>query len=167
MSYLARLRLAETRSEMPKCANLRSTESADEKIICPKPQRVAVSNLRSVDAIKPMRHVRSMSPVERDGSDAGCEILDIFLRKSSPFAAFGCSPPIFSGSPPSRATNPLVRDTQFLRSHYPTVDRQVSVPSNVPAKPAPIVRVEGFDCGAARSFECTGHDSRCRVSAFA
>ncbi|MCO5551227.1 hypothetical protein L7F22_004726 [Adiantum nelumboides] len=166
MSHLATLSLTEPRSEMRKCGSLRSPESSEEKIICPKPQRVAVANLRSVDFIKPIRQVRSMSPVVIDGSDAGCEILDIFLSKSS-YGDFGGSPPFFSGSPPSRAANPLVRDTQFLHPHaYPVATSQAKVPAGTPIRANPSVRIEGFEC-SARGFECTGRDAGRRVPAFA
>lgn len=168
MSHLAALSFTEPRSEMRECGNLRSPESSEEKVICPKPQRVAVANLRSVDFIKPIRQVRSMSPMAIDGSEAGCEILEIFLSKNS-YGDFGCSPPFFAGSPPSRAANPLVRDTQFLHPHaYPvaTVQAKVKVSQGAPIRANPSVRIEGFDC-SSRGFDCTGRDAGRRVPAFA
>lgn len=154
---------------MRDCGSLRSPESSEEKIICPKPQRVAVTTLRSADFIKPIRQLRSMSPIALDGSDAGCEIMEIFLSKNSHGESpkFGCSPPYFSGSPPSRAANPLVRDTQFLHPHvYPVAAPQAKVPTGPSHRASPSVRVEGFDC-SGRGFECTGRDAGRRVPAFA
>eukprot|EP00250_Pteridium_aquilinum_P014425 c21979_g1_i3 orf=210-725(+) len=171
MSHFATLSLKEACSEMRDCGILRSPESSEEKIICPKPQRVAVATIRSTDFIKPIRQLRSMSPVAVDGSDAGCEILEIFLSKNScgDSPRFGCSPPYFTGSPPSRAANPLVRDTQFLHPHaYPVVaTSQAKVPTASPHRASPSVRIEGFDCSGGRGFECTGRDVGRRVPAFA
>lgn len=156
---------------MRDCGSLRSPESSEEKIICPKPQRVAVTNLRSADFIKPICQLRSVSPIAVDSSDAGCEIMEIFLSKYSHGESpkFGCSPPYFSGSPPSRAANPLVRDTQFVHRHayhhHPVATTaQVKVPTGPRANPS--VRIEGFEC-SGRGFECTGRDAGRRVPAFA
>ncbi|KAH7299325.1 hypothetical protein KP509_24G005600 [Ceratopteris richardii] len=168
MPHLATWSLTELRSEIRECGNLRSAEGADEKLICPKPQRLAVANLRSVDFIKPIRQVRSVSPVVIDSNDAGCEILEIFLSKNSCYGDFGRSPPYFSGSPPSRAANPLVRDKHFLHpSAYPISTSQVKVSLVAPNRENPLVRVEGFDCSSTHNFECTGRDTGHRLSAFA
>lgn len=174
MTHLATLSLREARSEMRECGSLRSSESAEEKIICPKPQRVTVTSFRSVEFIKPIRQLKSVSPTAVDGSDVGCEIMEIFRSKNchgdSP--KIGRSPPYFSGSPPSRATNPLVQDTQFLHPHaYPRATPQLSPPKKFSTsgslRASPSVRIEGFECSSGRGFECTGRDVGRRVPAFA
>lgn len=159
---------------MSNCGNLRSLlrgEGAEEKVICPKPQRVATMMTSSAEVLKPIRQWRSMPPAAFDGGEAGHEILEIFLSKNSSGETqnFGCSPPYFSGSPPCRAGNPVVRDAEFSRPRHPfspDANSQAKIPTGPSFRASPSVRIEGFDC-PGRGFECTGRDTRRRVPAFA
>lgn len=161
----------ETRSEMTNCGRPRSAlqvkirdkEEEEELVICPKPQRVVSIS----EILKPVRQRRGMISPAVD-FEAGNEILEIFLSKNTGGdSSFGCSPPYFSGSPPSRAGNPLVRDAEF--SHLQPPSSLVTHPksSKGPSfRASPSVRVEGFEC-SGRKFECSGRDARCQVPAFA
>nr|GMC47216.1 uncharacterized protein LOC109172123 [Ipomoea batatas] len=114
-------------------------------------------------------------------SDAGTEILDIILARETSGAGKlniregASSPPFFFGSPPSRASNPLIQDAHFSKENFvPPLATLTSpsppLPSSSPSsarkngggcgmkfghKPAP-VRIEGFNC-----------NGNCRVSAVA
>lgn len=145
--------------------------SFEEGVICPKPRRLGVVSFSTPEVLKPVRQRRSMSPAGVEG-EAGNEILEIFLNKisSGDATSLGCSPPYFSGSPPSRAGNPLVRDEEFSHQRRPPspsfVTRSKSSNAPISFRASPPVRVEGFEC-SGRGFDCTGLDSRCQVPAFA
>jgi len=91
-------------------------------------------------------------------------------------------PPFFCGSPPSRATNPLIRDVRFLEtkqipflsSNIPDTGATPSLPpppmglfratTNFGSDPvAPVRRIEGFDCLDNRGNRVVG----CSIPAFA
>lgn len=75
---------------------------------------------------------------------------------------FGCSPPYFNGSPPSRADNPLVHDSNFIHQRVQASPSTLSKPKSLGRSslgPNAAVRVEGFDC--------SGRDTRCSVPALA
>ncbi|OMP02141.1 hypothetical protein COLO4_11306 [Corchorus olitorius] len=99
-------------------------------------------------------------------SQAGTELLDIILTKGGygaekPSNQVASSPPYFCGSPPSRASNPLIQDAQFNmeKQQLPCLSSAAppSPSSRIAAagggcvrmkfghKPA-AVRIEGFDC---------------------
>ena len=78
-------------------------------------------------------------------------------------AQVASSPPFFSGSPPSRVSNPLIQDARFGDEKVnPISPPTVSVPSGLSSSPSssarkggciranfgnnPAVRIEGFDC---------------------
>ncbi len=101
-------------------------------------------------------------------SAAGNELLDIILSKGGCGAErpnnsqVALSPPYFCGSPPSRASNPLIEDAQFKgeSSQASRIGGGGCVRTKFGAKPA-AVRIEGFDC---RNRE---RSRRCSVSAVA
>ncbi|EFJ25222.1 hypothetical protein SELMODRAFT_414018 [Selaginella moellendorffii] len=121
-------------------------DKLEDEVFCPKPRRPCNSGRRQ----------KSSTP---RSSDAGFEILDIFLSKSSygEPSNFGCSPPYFSGSPPTRAGNPLVRDVQFGRQRPPPAitpssttpstggrSQQTAHAREASRGSSPCIRVEGF-----------------------
>ncbi|MQL88101.1 hypothetical protein Taro_020654 [Colocasia esculenta] len=150
-----------------------------EPVFCPKPRRLSQLS-GAADPLRPLRwHLGyQMEPLD---SRPGGDVLDVILAKGShggrgdqhagesPVAS---SPPYFCGSPPSRATNPLVLDARFgeekaapltplpaliapaVRSPSATT-RQGRVRASFGPKPA-AVRIEGFDClgGDARRGSC-------------
>ncbi|XVF09602.1 hypothetical protein REPUB_Repub07fG0107900 [Reevesia pubescens] len=113
-------------------------------------------------------------------SKAGTELLDIILtkgghgpEKSSNQVA--SSPPFFCGSPPSRASNPVIQDAQFNNEkQLPPISSPVPPPS-----PSSSPRIAGGGCvrmkfghkpAAVRieGFDCLGRDHRnCSISAVA
>uniref|UniRef100_A0A5B6YNU0 Uncharacterized protein n=1 Tax=Davidia involucrata TaxID=16924 RepID=A0A5B6YNU0_DAVIN len=133
-------------------------------VVCPKPRRVGlvINN--------PTRPLRCQVSHQAEVFDlkAGAELLDIILKKEG-FGAeqsatqLASSPPFFSGSPPSRAANPLVQDAQFgdekltalsalpspsplgLSSPSSSACKGGCVRMKFGHKPA-AVRIEGFDC---------------------
>ncbi|KAA8547801.1 hypothetical protein F0562_004230 [Nyssa sinensis] len=133
-------------------------------VFCPKPRRVG---LMINNPVMPLRYQAS-NQAEVFDLKAGAELLDIILKKEG-FGAehsasqLASSPPFFSGSPPSRASNPLVLDTRFgdekltalsalpspsplgLSSPSSSACKGGCVRMKFGNKPA-AVRVEGFDC---------------------
>ncbi|KAK9038941.1 hypothetical protein V6N11_023782 [Hibiscus sabdariffa] len=127
-------------------------------VVCPKPRRIRVL---SNNPIRPFRlHMSHQADVS--DSKASAELLDIILNKGDlwgeqPAAEAASPPPFFRGSPPSRATNPLVQDARFGDERFAALSA-LQVPSSSPSvhkggrvrmsfdlKPAAI-RIEGFDC---------------------
>ncbi|XP_047171484.1 uncharacterized protein LOC124839641 [Vigna umbellata] len=139
-----------------------------ESVICPKPRRLGLMNHSSINThIRPFRHpISYQSEVEDSG--VGAELLDIILPKESCYLArsggqvVASSPPFFCGSPPTRASNPVIQDEQFGNGNFspfgngsfsPFTETSSSVSSSargcVPMKfgqTQAAVRIEGFDC---------------------
>ncbi|XP_022983663.1 uncharacterized protein LOC111482209 [Cucurbita maxima] len=136
-----------------------SISDLKDPIVCPKPRRLAI--LANNHIKQPLRWHQT----EFCDSKAGADLLDIILKKGSEQSSshVASSPPYFSGSPPSRASNPLIQDARFgdervspmaaLPAYSPS---GLSSPSSASLKggcarmkfglkPA-AVRVEGFDC---------------------
>lgn len=164
---LAAVSTKDARAEMSDWGRLRPAlpgEVSDAEVLCPKPRRVAGVTFSTLELLKPVRQRRSMQSAGVD-CEAGHEILEIILCKNS--NALGSSPPYFSGSPPSRAGNPLVRDAEFSHHRRILPAGSQSKSSTGPSfRLNPSVRVEGFEC-SGRGFDCTGRDARCQVTAFA
>ncbi|MED6188012.1 hypothetical protein PIB30_081891 [Stylosanthes scabra] len=137
-----------------------------ESVVCPKPRRLALLNHSPFD-----NHIRSFSySSEIEDSEAGAELLDIIFPKGSCYPErSGCqvasSPPFFCGSPPSRASNPVIQDEQFgnfsqfsLAPQSPSASSSSSARGFVRRKfghsPA-AVRIEGFDCLSRDRSNCS------------
>ncbi|BAT72785.1 hypothetical protein VIGAN_01022200 [Vigna angularis var. angularis] len=136
-----------------------------ESVICPKPRRLGLMNHSSINThIRPFRHpISYQSEVEDSG--VGAELLDIILPRESCYLArsggqvVASSPPFFCGSPPSRASNPVIQDEQFGNGNFSpfgngsfspfTETSSSSARGCVPMKfgqTQAAVRIEGFDC---------------------
>ncbi|XP_051145523.1 uncharacterized protein LOC127261287 isoform X1 [Andrographis paniculata] len=110
-----------------------------ERVVCPKPRRLGL----------PLRW-HSSNQQEAFDSKAGNELLDIIVLAKGEFGSesepdhVATSPPFFCGSPPGRASNPLIQDSRFMEG----IQTPISNPSPSPRKGGcnPTVRVEGFDC---------------------
>ena len=158
---------------MNNCCNqqknaLRSCEEMKmETVVCPKPRRFGMLNHSSINN----HHIRPFKPQiinyhsEIEDSGVREDLLDIILPKGNCYnERFGdllaSSPPFFYGSPPSRASNPLIQDEQFGNSNdnchgnFSPLSMAPSSPSSsarncVPKKfghTQAAVRIEGFDC---------------------
>ncbi|XP_017237990.1 uncharacterized protein LOC108211022 [Daucus carota subsp. sativus] len=118
-------------------------------VVCPKPRRVRLLNLSNFQ-------------VENSDSRGGSDLLDMILSKGSYGAEksnnqIPSSPPFFMGSPPTRATNPVVQDAHFGTDKPGSFSPAEASPSSqrknggcsrgkfgqTPAA----VRIEGFNCG--------------------
>ncbi|KAK7398917.1 hypothetical protein VNO78_10091 [Psophocarpus tetragonolobus] len=122
-----------------------------ESLICPKPRRLPLTNHASS-----FTHPISLQS-EVEDSGVGAELLDIILPKENFYLErsggrmVASPPPYFCGSPPSRASNPLIQDEQFGNGNFsPFTEASSSsargcVPMKFGHTPA-AVRIEGFDC---------------------
>ncbi|KAE8726245.1 ribulose bisphosphate carboxylase small chain [Hibiscus syriacus] len=119
-------------------------------VVCPKPQRIRVLQLHLYQA-------------KVSDSKAGAVCLDVIVNKEDleieQGQSIASSPPFFCGSPPSRATNPLVQDARFNDERLAQALSTLQIPcasSSLAIKAGCIrmkfglkpaaVRVEGFDC---------------------
>ncbi|XP_059287188.1 uncharacterized protein LOC132040555 [Lycium ferocissimum] len=137
--------------------------SESNGVVCPKPHKGGpfITN-------PPLLQINSQE-VEDCDLKAGTELLDMILTKGrydvedSNFQ-LGSSPPFFCGSPPSRASNPLIQDSHFGNNNFLPIP---PVPES-PSPPPPFsssdrvtrggcirgkfgnnstpVRIEGFNC---------------------
>ncbi|CAN1754746.1 hypothetical protein LINPERHAP1_LOCUS5576, partial [Linum perenne] len=106
-----------SQSKMNRCGYERSSTAAaigaEETVICPKPRRFGALN----PSIHGFRLLPPSPPLRRyqfdvvDDSRAGAELFDLILSKGG--YNLPQSPPFYSGSPPSRATNPVIEDAEF------------------------------------------------------
>ncbi|KAL0431068.1 UNVERIFIED_CONTAM: hypothetical protein Sradi_0732800 [Sesamum radiatum] len=124
-------------------------------VVCPKPLCFVLLN-----SLCSFCFLVSNQQSEACEAKAGMELLEIIRMKES--CGFersnfqvASSPPFFTGSPPSRASNPIVQDAQFRSDNgYPfsplfeapssTRKGGGCVRTNFGPKPAP-VRIEGFN----------------------
>ncbi|KAJ1437919.1 hypothetical protein SESBI_03346 [Sesbania bispinosa] len=141
-----------------------------ESVVCPKPRRLGLLNHSPmINHIRPLRHPISYQS-EIEDSGVGAELLDIILPKESCYPdrsgghVVASSPPFFCGSPPSRASNPVIQDEQFGNGNFSPFTVASSSPASsaargcVPMKfghtPA-AVRIEGFDCLSRDRRSCS------------
>ncbi|KAF9588593.1 hypothetical protein IFM89_013445 [Coptis chinensis] len=159
--------LAAACEEMKNNNNNTSSYSNDRRdfVVCPKPRRLGVLNHSMNDPIRTLRWQLSHQ-VEVNESKAGVDLMELILSKGgngaeqSAATHVASSPPFFCGSPPSRATNPLIQDARFGEEKLPAPLSPLSIQSSSPSssttrkgcvrakfghKPA-AVRIEGFDC---------------------
>ncbi|KAJ7975124.1 Translocase subunit seca [Quillaja saponaria] len=161
---------------MNRCVYLQNAVASCEEmrmdtVVCPKPRRLCVFSNSSInDHIRPLRWpINHQSEI--GDSKGGAELLDMILPKGSYSERSGSlvasSPPFFSGSPPSRASNPVIQDEQFGNDNFTPISPAPSSPSASSArksggcvrmkfgqKPA-AVRVEGFDCLSRDRRNCS------------
>ncbi|KAK4789042.1 hypothetical protein SAY86_020361 [Trapa natans] len=155
-----------------KNAFLAREEMRREAVVCPKPRRLCLLTPAASDyPMRPLRwHLSNQS--ELHDSKSGADVLDIILEKGGSIygAEQACaqitssSPPFFCGSPPSRVSNPLIKDDRFgdekvlpfsplspiagpssgSSSPSSSLRKGGCIRANFGSKPA--VRIEGFDC---------------------
>ncbi|KAG8366617.1 hypothetical protein BUALT_Bualt17G0098400 [Buddleja alternifolia] len=143
----------------------RSSEKK-ETVVCPKPRRIGlIHTTPDPSYVRPLRWHMSHQQDDCDAK-AGNELLDIILAKGGcgpdqSVAHIASSPPFFSGSPPSRVSNPLIQDARFGDDKYtPVSPRAIPIPSGLAPSPSsarkggcvranfgnnPAVRIEGFE----------------------
>ncbi|XP_042377942.1 uncharacterized protein LOC121970975 isoform X1 [Zingiber officinale] len=142
------------------CEENRATFAVAERrppVFCPKPRRL--SPLSAVaDPVRPLWW-HSSYQIDFSDSKAGADLLDIFQLTGGDQNQVASSPPFFSGSPPSRASNPVVHDSRFCGDRPPApFASSPLIQSNSPISPnygftiakfglvPAAIRVEGFDC---------------------
>ncbi|KAL8161307.1 hypothetical protein V2J09_012796, partial [Rumex salicifolius] len=148
-----------------------------QAVVCPKPRRVGVLNGTTNDPSSSLRRHLSHQAELLD-SQAGSELMDIILSKGghgseksdinnkNSNTQVGLSPPFFSGSPPSRVSNPLIQDARFREEKLlPSMTIEPSPTSSSARKGGfvranfgnkPAIRVEGFHClDRDRSRNCS------------
>ncbi|KAB5524679.1 hypothetical protein DKX38_022428 [Salix brachista] len=146
-----------------------------ESVACPKPRRLGLLNPPLSEQI---RHLRL--PVnhhaEMVDSKAGAELLDIVLTKGGygrdkPGFQAATSPPFYSGSPPSRVSNPVIQDAQFgMEKITPLLPAPPSTSSSSARKGGCVRMKFGHMPAAVRieGFVCLHRDGRnCSISAVA
>ncbi|KZV39451.1 hypothetical protein F511_35516 [Dorcoceras hygrometricum] len=143
-----------------------SEEMKNATVVCPKPRRLSriEATVSEPSSMRPLRwHVSYQQEIF--DVKARNELLDIILTKGD------CSdqsvkqhvsiPPFFSGSPPSRVSNPLIQDSRFANERFTPVSAgAMPTSSGLGSSPSstrkgglvranygisPTVRVEGFD----------------------
>ncbi|KAL8229007.1 hypothetical protein R6Q57_013907 [Mikania cordata] len=153
--------------EMRRSVSVSLISGNGEPMVCPKPRRLSLFNTTMNEPIRPLRWQMCHD------STAGPELLDTIFAKCGVYAPseqfcteIASSPPFFSGSPPSRVSNPLIQDVRFGDDKaFPLSPRSMipnpassglqSSPSSSTRKGGcnrssfgnkPVVRIEGFDC---------------------
>jgi hypothetical protein len=152
------------------CSNTFSMANTNG-VVCPKPRRIVNNNFNdSISIIRPSRFLHNNNQqMEACESKAGIELLDIIRPKQGDYGfekssyQVASSPPFYSGSPPVRASNPLIQDEQFRNeklsppspspSPSPSIDPPMTAASGGGGRGRvnyrhnqPNVRVEGFNC---------------------
>ncbi|CAA0817277.1 Unknown protein [Striga hermonthica] len=114
------------------------------QVVCPKPRRAGPS------MVVPLRS-RMCDDAE---SKPGAEMLGLILKDDFQGSV---SPPFFFGSPPCRASNPVVQDASFgtepnkLSSIRKCPNDSAENARKQLGKEQAAVRIEGFDCPNTRA----------------
>ncbi|CAN8293778.1 unnamed protein product [Cochlearia groenlandica] len=141
-----------------------NTDMMRSSVVCPKPRRVAVVNHHLVGSLRwQLSHQIELC---ESNPNPGSEVLDLIA--ADPSRTVTSSPPMFfTGSPPSRVSNPLTKDSIFrdellvaaVNPPSPSYPRGANPPP--PPSPRsgggcvraasnfgnnPTVRVVGFNC---------------------
>ncbi|ESW24751.1 hypothetical protein PHAVU_004G156900 [Phaseolus vulgaris] len=136
-----------------------------ESVVCPKPRRSGFMSHSTFDNhIRPLRPPFISYQSEIEDSGVGAELMDIILSKRSG-GQLASSPPFYCGSPPSRASNPVIQDEQFgngienfvpfsLAPPSPSSSARGCVRMKFGHTPA-AVRIEGFDCLSRDRRNCS------------
>ncbi|VVA91206.1 unnamed protein product [Arabis nemorensis] len=135
-------------------------------LVCPKPRRVAALNHHSSRSLRwPVSHQMELSD-----SNSRSEILDFILAKGGggceqdPARSVTSSPPLFfSGSPPSRVSNPLTKDSLFREELLVVAPPLPSTPRATKPQPPPSPRNGG---GCVRATANYGNNPAVRVVGF-
>ncbi|KAK3021564.1 hypothetical protein RJ639_046089 [Escallonia herrerae] len=143
--------------------------SASDAVVCPKPRRIGVLNPSINDPFTSSSRWHANRQAEVYDARSGSELLDMILTKGSygserSYNQVASSPPFFSGSPPTRASNPVIQDAQFGNDKpSPLSPAREASPSpsarksggcarvKYGQKPA-AVRIEGFNCRGSCSI---------------
>ncbi|KAM7471133.1 hypothetical protein LguiA_009316 [Lonicera macranthoides] len=128
---------------------MRRGDSSHDGVVCPKPRRLDDHHLA------PSLWLSSNRQAEVFDSRAGTELMDLILTKGCYGVEKPNTPPFFSGSPPSRASNPVIQDARFCSEKLTVAPEALPsqsarkqgscVRANFGHKPA-AVRIEGFNC---------------------
>uniref|UniRef100_A0A6N2KQ55 Uncharacterized protein n=1 Tax=Salix viminalis TaxID=40686 RepID=A0A6N2KQ55_SALVM len=149
-----------------------------ETVVCPKPRKLRLLNPSLCEQFRPLR-LSANHHAEMADSKAGAELLDIILTRGGyvgekPGCQVASSPPFYCGSPPSRASNPVIQDAQF--GNEKIIPLFPAPPSPAPSsssarKGGSCVRMKFGDMAAAvriEGFDCHTRDQRnCSISAVA
>ncbi|KAK6921174.1 hypothetical protein RJ641_014852 [Dillenia turbinata] len=140
-----------------------------DSVVCPKPRRLGFVHPSIHDPIIPSSRFHRPTIELGEVCDSRTELLDFIFSKGSygperSTNQVASSPPFFCGSPPSRASNPLVQDAQFINERVPPLSpvpnlitsprKGGSICMKFGHKPA-LVRVEGFDCLSRDRCHCS------------
>ncbi|KAL6847259.1 hypothetical protein ACP4OV_023112 [Aristida adscensionis] len=98
---------------------------AKSPLFCPKPRR-------------PVAPLRCHQSGGYSDAGAGMDLLDLLLSKGeeSGLSAASPQPPLFCGSPPRRASNPVVHDSRFGMDFPPMPALPVAAAAPAPPPPA-------------------------------
>ncbi|XP_051117083.1 uncharacterized protein LOC127241873 isoform X2 [Andrographis paniculata] len=103
-------------------------------VVCPKPRRIGVP-MQFYEPLRPPSRLLHINNQQTEAYDAraATELLDIIQTKGNPSSEWpsflhASSPPFFAGSPPTRASNPIIQDKnfgQFRVQSRPGEDRRI------------------------------------------
>ncbi|CAH1414043.1 unnamed protein product [Lactuca virosa] len=126
---------ASSREEMRSSVSLSVTFGNGEPMVCPKPRRLGLFTTTN-DSVRPLRWQMCYQS-EGYETKAGPELLDIIFAKGGGYGGsseqtctqIASSPPFFSGSPPSRVSNPLIQDALFGDDKVSPVSPRSMIPN--------------------------------------